>query len=111
MDDLGKVAVIAGILGAILLAGILMAPSPEEPAPAPAPAKETELGKSDYIKIAVELGCLSTKLEDKSKLPEKTMEIYKKYNLNVQTWTDLARKYGTDASVGPEIAKGMAACR
>ena len=42
MDDLGKVAVIAGILGAILLAGILLAPTPEEPAAAPEPAAVVE---------------------------------------------------------------------
>jgi hypothetical protein len=37
-DTLLKAGVIAGILGAILLAGILMAPPAEEPAPAPEPA-------------------------------------------------------------------------
>ena len=36
MDDLGKIAVIAGILGAILLAGILLAPTSEETTPATA---------------------------------------------------------------------------
>jgi hypothetical protein len=37
VDDLGKIAVIAGIFGAILLAGILMAPTTQETAPTPAP--------------------------------------------------------------------------
>ena len=53
MNDLGKVAVIAGIMGAILLAGILMAPTTQEQ-PAvkePAPAEEVTVLQEDTLEM------------------------------------------------------------
>jgi len=54
VNDLGKVAVIAGIMGAILLAGILMAPvkQQEEAAlPEPAPAEEVTVLQEDTLEM------------------------------------------------------------
>ncbi|MBN2495040.1 MAG: hypothetical protein JXR96_10650 [Deltaproteobacteria bacterium] len=84
-------------------------PKKEEPAKEPAAAAEP--GEAEYIKAAIEIGCLGKTLEDKTQMPAKAMEIQKKYNFKPETWVEMAQKYGTNPEVGKKIVEGMKDCK
>ena len=89
-----------------------------DPVATTAPKTETDkvakssdaLTKEDYIKAAIELGCLAQKEQNAQAISSKTMEILKKYKMDSTSWAAAAQKYGTDTSVAMEVSKGMIKC-
>ena len=82
---------------------------PAKPAPAK-PVAKAGPSMDTYVKAAIELGCMSKALKDKTELPAKAAEIYKKHGFDAASYGAMAKKIASNPDAAKKIGAGLAAC-